>query len=118
MYSPEIEGMNAMGDMGNGPAEGATRPLTPRQDRLEGSIVAVLSTHGTRSELRELVHELTDFLRMQGATLERTISVISALGARAIPAMSSYAERVVGDSAGDRIAMMIRWCTARFNRAD
>jgi hypothetical protein len=116
MDSPEIGRM--MREMGNGSTETASRPLTPRQDRLESSIVAVLSTHGTRSELRELVHELADFLRMQGATLERAVYVVRALGARATPAMSSFAERVVGDSADDRMTMMIRWCTARFNRDD
>lgn len=107
-----------MNQMSNGYTEWAPRPLTPRQDRLEGRIVTVLSTQGTRSELRELVHELTDFLRLQGATAERAMVIILALGARATPAMNSHAEGVVGDSADDRMAMMTRWCAARFVRDD
>lgn len=94
------------------------RPLTPRQDRLEGSIVAVLSANGTRSELRDLVHELADVFRLQGVSEDRAIATMRALGSRAMPAMAERSSGVVGDSADDRIGMMTQWCTARFRRVD
>jgi hypothetical protein len=117
MEPPEGKSMDAM-ELERGYGEPARQALTPRQDRLEGRIVTVLATHGTRSELRELVHEFADFLRMQGATAERAVSLLRTLGARAMPAMESGYEWAVGDSADDRMAMMVRWCTARFSRDD
>ena len=36
------------------------RPLTPRQDRLEAEMAAVLRRGGTRSSLRALVDEFAD----------------------------------------------------------
>ena len=55
---------------------------------------------------------------MQGATAERAVSLLRMLGARAMPAMETGYEWAVGDSADDRMAMMVRWCTARFSRDD
>jgi len=97
--------------------EPSPRPLRPRQDRLEAAIGAVLRTGGTRSELRPLVDQLADLFRMQGISLERALDTIRALGSRARPVRND-AEPAVGDSASERLALMERWCGARFNRGD
>ena len=47
----------------------ATRPLTPRQDRIEAAIERVLRARGTRSELRELVHQFADSRGIGGPAL-------------------------------------------------
>jgi hypothetical protein len=93
----------------------ATRPLTPRQDRIEAAIERVLRARGTRSELRELVHQFADMARAQGIPPERAISTIKAIAQRSTMALDAPA---VGDSADDRTAMIVRWCTARYYRAD
>ena len=92
--------------------------LTPRQDRLEQAIVQVLRAGGTRSILRDHVLQLGDHLRMQGVSVDRATSLVRALGNRATPFMALDPNPAVGDSPADRIAMMVRWCTARYSRAD
>ena len=92
--------------------------LTPRQDRLEQAIVQVLRAGGTRSTLRDHVLQLGDHLRMQGVSMDRATSLIRALGHRATPFMVTDPNPAVGDSPADRIAMMVRWCTAQYSRAD
>lgn len=57
--------------------------LTPRQNRLESTIVRALLTHGTRSELRDAVHQLVDFSRLQGIPLEGGVACIRAVAMRA-----------------------------------
>lgn len=89
--------------------------LTPRQDRLEAAIVRVLRAGGTRSELRELVQQYADAARAQQIPPERAIATVKALAQRAALASEGTA---AGDSAPERVAMMIRWCTARYYRAD
>ena len=61
----------------------ANRPLTPRQDRIEATIERVLRAGGTRSELREAVHEFADHARMQQIPPERAIANIKAVAMRA-----------------------------------
>jgi hypothetical protein len=95
----------------------ANRPLTPRQDRIEASIVRVLRAGGTRSELREAVYEFADFARMQQIPPERAVSMVKAVAMRA-SASAATGTLAVGDSQADRIAMIVRWCTARYYRVD
>lgn len=95
----------------------ANRPLTPRQDRIEAAIERVLRAGGTRSELREFVHQFADHARMLQVPPERAISMVKAVAMRAVtstPATSS----AVGDSLADRLVMIVRWCTARYHRVD
>ena len=92
-----------------------TSVLTPRQDRLEAAIVRVLRSNGTRSELRELVQQYADVARAQSIPPERVIATVKALAQRASLASEGTP---AGDSAAERVAMMIRWCTARYYRAD
>ncbi|MEP6619000.1 MAG: hypothetical protein ABJE47_06795 [bacterium] len=106
------------GDTWGGYGEVLQYVPTPRQARLERGILEALRTSGTRSELRDLVIEFTDYLRVRGITADRAISSLRALGARATPQMIPDDVAAVGDSAADRIGMMIRWCTARYFRAD
>ena len=95
----------------------ANRPLTPRQDRIEAAIERVLSAGGTRSELREVVQQFADHARMQQISPERTITMVKAIALRA-PASGNGGSIAVGDSLADRMAMMVRWCTARYYRVD
>jgi hypothetical protein len=92
--------------------------LTPRQDRLEREILGVLRASGTRSELRDLVVQFSDLLRMQGASAERAMSALRTLGHGATPMMNARGTPAVGDSPEDRITMMLRWCLAHYERAD
>ena len=88
--------------------------LTPRQDRLKAAIFEVLRAGGTRSELRELVEQFSDYLQMQDVPLEHALSVLRELGSSATPFMNVHGTPAVGDSAVDRTAMMIRWCADRY----
>jgi hypothetical protein len=95
----------------------ANRPLTPRQDRIEAAIERVLRAGGTRSELREVVQQFADHARMQQIPLERALTMVKAVAMRAAssaPALPSSA----GDSFDERLAMIVRWCTARYYRVD
>ena len=92
--------------------------LTPRQDRLEARIGAVLRTGGTRSQLRDLVYQLTDFLRMQGIPMDEATSLLKSVAGRAGPSMHATGEYAVGESTEDRMTMMLRWCTSRYQRGD
>jgi hypothetical protein len=94
---------------------GADRPLTPRQDRIEASIDRVLRAGGTRTQLRELVYQYADLARVQGIAPERALSAVKRIVERAQLAASGSA---AGDSAGERLALVVRWCTARYYRAD
>ena len=91
---------------------------SPRQDRLERAIFDLLRTNSTRSELRALVAQLADYLRVRGVAADKALSAIRALGLRAAPYMNADDVAAVGDSAGDRIIMMMRWCSARYLRSD
>lgn len=95
----------------------ANRPLTPRQDRIEAAIERVLSAGGTRSELREVVNQFADHARLLQIPPERTIAMVKAIAMRAAAA-GSGGPIAVGDSISDRLAMMVRWCTARYYRVD
>lgn len=102
----------------HGNTEWAVTTLTPRQDRLEHAIVEVLRAGGTRSALRDQVVQLGDHLRMQGVSLAGATRLVHALGHRATSLMSLDPNPAVGDSPADRMAMMLRWCAARYSRAD
>jgi hypothetical protein len=93
----------------------AEKPLTPRQDRIEASIDRVLRAGGTRTELRELVYQYADLARVQGIAPERTLVAVKRIVERAHLAISGNA---AGDSAAERLALVMRWCTARYYRAD
>ncbi len=95
----------------------ANRPLTPRQDRIEAAIERVLRAGGTRSELRELVYQFADHARMQQIPVERAISMVKDVAMRASSATATRS-MAVGDSMSDRLAMIVRWCTARYYRVD
>lgn len=98
----------------------AAVPYTPtaRQERLERAILDSLRASGTRSELRDLVIEFADYLRVRGVGAEQAIGAVRAIGVRATPFMNPDDVAAVGDSASDRITMMVRWCSARYYRAD
>ena len=95
----------------------ANRPLTPRQDRIEATIERVLRAGGTRSELRDAVYQFADHARMQQVPPERAITMIKAVAMRASTS-SAAAASSVGDSMADRLAMIVRWCAARYYRVD
>ena len=95
----------------------ANRPLTPRQDRIEAAIERVLREGGPRSELREAVHQFADHARLQRVPAERMITMVKAVAMRASPALSRRPAGA-GDSLDERLAMIVRWCTARYYRVD
>jgi hypothetical protein len=97
---------------------GPNPPLPSRQDRIEASIVRVLRAGGTRSALRELVYQFADLARIGGVPPELAVDRINAVAMRAVRGMGDPAAAVVGDSAADRISMIVRWCAARYHRAD
>jgi hypothetical protein len=95
----------------------ANRPLTPRQDRIEATIERVLRAGGTRSELRDAVYQFADHARMQQIPPDRAIAMVKAVAMRAQPP-STADTAAVGDSMADRLAMIVRWCAARYYRVD
>ena len=99
-------------------AVGQARPLTPRQDRLDAELSAVLRQGGTRSALRAIVEELADYARLREVPAEDALATLSDIALRAQPAMASRADSVVGDSMPDRLTMITRWFSARYHRAD
>jgi hypothetical protein len=92
-----------------------TKPLTPRQDRIEAAIDRVVRAGGTRTELRDLVYQYADLARVQGIAPERALVAVKRLVERASVALNGSA---AGDSAAERLALVVRWCTARYYRAD
>lgn len=92
---------------------GALAQLTPRQDRIEDALVRALVSRATRSHLREIVHEYTDLQRLQGIAPERIIASLKSLVRRAAPKMPASEDSLVGDSAEDRITLIVRWCSIR-----
>jgi pyruvate dehydrogenase complex dehydrogenase (E1) component len=95
----------------------ANRPLTPRQDRIEATIEQVLRARGTRSELRDAVYQFADHARAQSVPPERMIIRLKAVAMRTISTADPQ-PAAVGDSLDERIAMIVRWCTARYYRVD
>ena len=87
--------------------------------RVEASIERVLRAGGTRSELRELVDRFADLARLVGVSLGDAQARLDAVAIRAAtgPAWPSGGA-AVGDSVADRRAMIARWCSARYQRAD
>src|SRR5215212_10702153 len=96
----------------------ALAQLTPRQDRIEGALVQALVSRATRSELRELVHQYADLLRLQGSSPERTIASLRALVRRTAPRMPFREDSVACDSPEDRLNLIVHWCSARLNGAE
>lgn len=92
--------------------------LTPRQDRIERALARVLLSGGTRSELRDVVYDFADLLRLQGVPPERAIAAVKGVAQKAMYAMPTSGIPSVGDSPTDRMAMIVRWCTARFYRGE
>ncbi len=97
---------------------GSTPQLTPRQDRIEAQMVAVLRRGGTRSSLRVVVDELADYARLQGISPEGALTIVRSVAQQAGPEMDARGDSAVGDSAADRVAMMVRWFKSRYHRAD
>jgi hypothetical protein len=95
----------------------ANRPLTPRQDRIEAAIERVLRAGGTRSELRELVQQFADHARMQQIPVERTIAMVKTVAMRAANSAAAWSS-TAGESFDERLALIVRWCTARYYRVD
>lgn len=96
----------------------STRPLTPRQDRLEAEMMAVLRRGGTRSSLKTVVDEFADYARLQGTPPENALRVVQSAAQRAGPEMLARGESGVGESISDRMAMMVRWFSVRYHSAD
>jgi len=92
--------------------------LTPRQDRIEDALVAALASGATRSTLRDLVHEFTDFQRLQGIAPERIIASLKSLVRRAAPRMPAREDSLAGDSPEERLTLIAHWCSARCHRSD
>jgi hypothetical protein len=92
--------------------------LTPRQDRIEEALVRGLVAGATRSELRNLVHQYCDLLRIQGVAPERTVSSLKSVARRAVPRMQARDDSIAGDSAEELMTLIVRWCSARLYRAD
>jgi ribosomal protein S28E/S33 len=92
--------------------------LTPRQDRIEATITRVLRSGGTRSSLRAAVDQYVDLLRAQGVPGEVAIVRLEALAEQATSSVAVGGPVSVGDSAADRIGMIVRWCARRYYRAD
>jgi hypothetical protein len=98
---------------------GDPSPISTGPERMESAIEGVLRSGGTRSELRELVDRFADLARVVGIPPADALARLDAVSARAAagaPLDSSAA--AVGDSMADRRAMMARWCSARYQRAD
>lgn len=95
----------------------ANRPLTPRQDRIEAAIERVLRKGGTRSELREAVQEFADHARLQQIPAERAVSMVKAVAMRAASSAAAWSS-TAGESFDERLALIVRWCTARYYRVD
>ena len=92
--------------------------LTPRQDRIEDALVRALASGATRSQLRDLVHQYTDLLCLQGIAPERTIAALKSLVRRVAPRMPAREHSLAGDSPEDRLTLIVGWCSARCYRAD
>lgn len=92
--------------------------LTPRQDRIEEALVRGLVAGATRSELRDLVHQYSDLLRIQGVSPDRTIASLKSVARRAVPRMQARENSIAGDSAEELLTLIVRWCSARLYRAD
>ena len=92
--------------------------LTPRQDRIEEALVRGLVAGATRSALRDLVHQYSDLLRIQGVSPDRTISSLKSVARRAVPRMQARENSIAGDSAEELMTLIVRWCSARLFRAD
>ena len=88
--------------------------LTPRQDRIEQSLVRLLAGDATRSQLREVVYEYADLHRLQGSTPERSIAMLKSLVHRGLPGLLPRRGQETGDGA-EMTAMIVRWYTRRFN---
>jgi len=101
-----------------GTSETPPHPLTPRQDLLDAQMVAVLRRGGTRSSLRVVVDEFADYARLQGIPAESALGIVRSVAQQAGPEMAARGDSAVGDSVGDRMAMMVRWFKVRYHRAD
>jgi len=104
-------------------AEGQGAPMDPRTPsgprfQVEGALVRALVAGAPRSEVREIVREYADLLTMQGVPPERTIASLQAVARRARPRMRERDASIAGDSADDRMTLIVHWCTARLQRAD
>jgi hypothetical protein len=87
--------------------------------RIAYSIEQVLRSGGTRSELRELVDRFADLARVIGFSLDDALARLDDVATRAASVMASSSDTAaVGESVADRRAMMARWCSARYQRAD
>jgi hypothetical protein len=96
----------------------APAPLTPRQDRIEATIVRLLHERASRSALRDAIEAFADHHRHQGIRPEQAIARLEVLASRAMSSVAACEPRGVGDSATDRMSMVVRWCAARYGRAD
>ncbi|HET9684132.1 MAG TPA: hypothetical protein VFP15_08520 [Gemmatimonadaceae bacterium] len=94
-------------------------PITTGPERVESSIESVLRSGGTRSELRALVDRFADLARVVGMSPGEAVARLEAVAVRAATdAPATCGATAVGDSIADRRAMMKRWCSARYQRAD
>lgn len=98
---------------------GDQSPISTGQERVESAIEGVLRSGGTRSELRALVDRFADLARVVGFSPAEAVARLDAVATRAAAdAAPGSGAAVVGDSVADRRAMMARWCSARYQRAD
>ena len=95
----------------------ADRPstLTPRQDRIEESLIRLLSLQSTRSQVREVVYELADLHRLQGLSADRAIGQLKSVVQRGLFASARRSDLTAG-IATETMAMVVRWYQQRFTR--
>jgi hypothetical protein len=98
---------------------GEQAALSTGPERVASTIEQALRSGSTRSELRELVDRYSNLARLVGVPLEVALARLDAVATRVSAGMSSPSSfTAVGDSVVDRRAMMARWCSARYQRAD
>lgn len=92
--------------------------FTPKQDRLESAIRSALVEGHTRTTLRFAVEELTDLLRRQGVSAERTVARMRAVVSAVVPGRHRHLASDLAALVEDETELAVQWCVARFHRGD
>ena len=88
-------------------------------ERIASDIERVLRSHATRTELRALVERYADLARLGGIPLSDALARLDGVTARAAATdVRDDTVMAVGDSVNDRHALIARWCSVRYQRAD
>ena len=88
-------------------------------ERIVSDIERALRSRATRSELRALVERFADLARLGSIPLSDALARLDGATARAAAGdLRDDGAMAVGDSMNDRGALIARWCTVRYQRAD